>query len=293
MDNRNLLQGLSGTKLPRGSTDISGSTESMTARTLLTYFMLSIVTILIFVACLYAISRLYNASNLWYNYARSNVVREHATNVISTITPASATVPGDLIINASQTQSTNPLTNNTTVVSNVPMVVSSTSSNMSVMPTIPIISTTPIMPTTPIALTTPPQINIGDINMQLSSLSSLKGSLMTNVANVVVNRVARQTYNQFDEIDSPSSLDGPQGYIGRDYVCFRNKLGDQSFVNKRSGCMACTVDKGSSGANTTYGGTNTNVISTCTYAESLNPLDPDVWTQDMCRANCETMQNIN
>lgn len=95
----------------------------------------------------------------------------------------------------------------------------------------------------------------------------------------------KNTYNKFDEIDLPSSVDLPNGYIGRDYICFRNKIGDQNFVNKRSGCMACQVDSRQNG-NKNYQGTNTNVIATCVYSNHTDPNDPDLWTKKMCIDFC-------
>jgi hypothetical protein len=97
----------------------------------------------------------------------------------------------------------------------------------------------------------------------------------------------KQIYSKYEEINLPSSIGGNNGYIGRDYVCYRKKIGDQSFVSKRTGCMACQV-----GDNTDkYDDTGTNVISTCVYSDNVDDNDPDVWTKQMCINKCAKIEN--
>jgi len=91
----------------------------------------------------------------------------------------------------------------------------------------------------------------------------------------------KQTYKQFDEIKLPSSIGGEAGYIGRDFICFRDKISDQDFVSKRNGCMACQVD------NKIHAKTGTNIIATCVYGE--NSTDPSVWTHAMCESECSKL----
>lgn len=100
----------------------------------------------------------------------------------------------------------------------------------------------------------------------------------------------QQIYKKYDEIIKPSSTK-PNSYIGRDYVCFREKLGDQTFMSKRTGCMACQVD--SRKIPEKYGGTETNVIASCVYNENTDPNDKSVWTKNMCLSECAKLKDIN
>ena len=100
----------------------------------------------------------------------------------------------------------------------------------------------------------------------------------------------QQIYNKYDEITKPSSNGKPNGYIGRDFVCFRGKDGDHTFMSKRTGCMACQVDSRQNSEK--YEGTQTNVISTCVYSDDLDPNDQSVWTKDMCRSKCEKIKDL-
>jgi hypothetical protein len=101
----------------------------------------------------------------------------------------------------------------------------------------------------------------------------------------------KQTYKKYDEITLPSSLSPTTGgYIGRDYICFRNKLGDTSYVSKNSGCMACQVDN--SGKNNNYSNTQTNVVATCVYTTDPNNTDPSVWTKQMCINSCAKLTDV-
>lgn len=100
-----------------------------------------------------------------------------------------------------------------------------------------------------------------------------------------VNNSTKQIYAKYDEITLPSSTDAIHGYIGRDQICFRHKLGDIGFMNKRPKCMACQVD-------TRSGSTqhlNTNVITSCVYAENSDPNDPTIWTKQQCIDNCKLL----
>lgn len=105
-------------------------------------------------------------------------------------------------------------------------------------------------------------------------------------------QTTKQIYTKLDEITLPSSISASTGgYIGRDFVCFRGKMGDASYVSKNNGCMACQVDK--SGKNNNYGKTQTNVISTCVYTDDPKNTDPSIWTKQMCEASCGKIQDVN
>ena len=109
--------------------------------------------------------------------------------------------------------------------------------------------------------------------------------------NLTVTPLTKQYYLKGEEITLPSSVSQPTGYIGRDNVCFRSKLGDIPFMNKREKCMACQVDNRTKWQ--TYDGTNTNIISTCLYSDNPNEHDPSLWTKAHCQAECNKLQNIN
>lgn len=94
------------------------------------------------------------------------------------------------------------------------------------------------------------------------------------------------TYEKLQEVTNPSNLNGTGGYIGRDQICFREKLGDVEFMKKRYGCMACQVDKRTNGEKN-YDGTKTNIISTCVYGDADNS-DPSIWTKEQCKSVCST-----
>lgn len=106
----------------------------------------------------------------------------------------------------------------------------------------------------------------------------------------VVKEMTKQMYNKFEEIILPSSIGSPNGYIGRDFVCYRKKIGDQDFVSKRGGCIACQVNNKNIDK---AGNTNTNVVSTCVYSDKLDPSDPSVWTKQMCIDQCAKITDIN
>lgn len=101
------------------------------------------------------------------------------------------------------------------------------------------------------------------------------------VPQTIQPNMTKQTYKKFDEIKLPSSVGGKTGYIGRDFICFRDKISDQDFVSKRTGCMACQVD------NKIHPKTETNITATCVYGE--NTTDPSVWTRAMCESECSKL----
>lgn len=103
------------------------------------------------------------------------------------------------------------------------------------------------------------------------------------------NIATKQIYEKGDEVTLPSSLSQPDGYISRDMVCFRNKLGNIDYMKKRAGCMACQVD--SRADKKMYNGTNTNIISSCVYSKD-KPDDPSVWTKDQCVAMCAKVKDL-
>ena len=81
----------------------------------------------------------------------------------------------------------------------------------------------------------------------------------------------------------PSSIDP---YISRDFVAYKNLVGDSNFVSKRPGAMACKVDKTNDWRFQNYDGTMTNIISSCVY--TLNDIsdDPEIWTKKQCETVC-------
>lgn len=108
----------------------------------------------------------------------------------------------------------------------------------------------------------------------------------------IVELTTKQIYDKLEEITLPSSISSSTGgYVGRDFVCFRSKMGDESYVSKNTGCIACQVDK--SGKNNNYGNTKTNVISTCVYTDDPTNKDPSIWTKHQCVASCEKLQDVN
>jgi hypothetical protein len=171
--------------------------------------------------------------------------------------PISATpiVPIDSITPATPTSTTSPTPTTTA----------------SPTTTSPAPTTTSPMPTTSPAPTT--------------TTTAVTPSTATLMAAASSTSNVQSIYNKGDEITLPSSNDLPTGYIGRDYVCFRQKEGNHNFVKKRTGCMACQVDKS---GNKNYNGTNTNVVATCVYAKVADPTDKDVWTRDQCVTACAT-----
>ena len=104
--------------------------------------------------------------------------------------------------------------------------------------------------------------------------------------------VTKQQYNKGDEIILPSSISHPVGYIGRDQVCFRGKLGNIAYMKQRPGCMACLVDNRSEKERKTYDGTNTNVIASCTYSDEASPNDPTIWTKQKCIIECAKIPDL-
>jgi len=97
------------------------------------------------------------------------------------------------------------------------------------------------------------------------------------------------TYKKYQQITNPSSISEPDGYIGRDKVCYRNKIGDSDFVKRRFGCMACQVDNDTTKKHN-YDGTRTNVISTCVYSDKAD-LENGIWDENMCREQCGKLKD--
>jgi hypothetical protein len=97
------------------------------------------------------------------------------------------------------------------------------------------------------------------------------------------------TYEKYQKITNPASVSEPAGYIGRDQVCYRNKIGDFDFVKRRFGCMACQVDRDKNKKHN-YDGTGTNVISTCVYADNAD-LEHGIWDEKMCKDQCEKLKD--
>jgi hypothetical protein len=101
----------------------------------------------------------------------------------------------------------------------------------------------------------------------------------------------KRNYNKLDEITKPSNLMGEKGYIGKDQICYRSKLGDIDYMKKRPYCMACQVDKRKDG-NMDYDGTYTNIMKTCLYTDNHDPNDSTVWTKDKCIITCRDGKNM-
>jgi len=108
-----------------------------------------------------------------------------------------------------------------------------------------------------------------------------------------ISRETKASYNKYDIISLPASIDGPDGYIGRDYVCYRGRASDKLFMSKRGNCMACQVDKRNDGKNKNIQ-TQTNVITTCVYgSDDDHKADSTVWTKQMCIDACKKLQDDN
>ncbi len=176
---------------------------------------------------------------------------------------------------------------NLTISSSQQDVVSSTNSSAmsSSSTSIPINVVTDVMSESTISLSNDSLSR--EINPTLPTLPILSaGSL---VASITQN--TKSVYKKNDDITLPSSLSKPDGYIGRDYVCYRGKLCDQFFVSQRPGCMACQVDSRNNGSNK-YAGTGTNVMTTCVYgSDADNMTNPNIWTKQMCINSCANMQD--
>lgn len=98
----------------------------------------------------------------------------------------------------------------------------------------------------------------------------------------------KQFYKKGEDIYMPASLDGKLGYVGRDYICYRHLMNDQSYISKRGGCMACVVDKTKDGKNEVFAGTN--VLSTCVFGSDSDALlDDSIWSRKKCEASCEAI----
>lgn len=101
----------------------------------------------------------------------------------------------------------------------------------------------------------------------------------------------QQIYRKYEEVILPSSVDASTGgYIGRDYICYKEKIGNQSFVSKNPKCMVCSIDNSN---NTQHSNTHTNITSTCVYSDDKNNTNPTVWTKQMCLKKCENVKDKN
>lgn len=124
-------------------------------------------------------------------------------------------------------------------------------------------------------------------NTILNTESILKNTMENKVDEKVENNLDSKTktvYNKLEEVNLPSNLTGEDGYIGRDQICYRYKVTDRNFVNKRYGCMACQIDKRNGQNN--YNNTKTNIIATCVYSDKEDPNDNSVWTKEKCISVC-------
>jgi hypothetical protein len=108
---------------------------------------------------------------------------------------------------------------------------------------------------------------------------------------IIKENTTQRNYNKLDEITKPSNLTGDRGYIGKDQICYRSKLGDLDYMKKRPYCMACQVDKRKDG-NVDYDGTYTNIMKTCLYADNYDPNDSNIWTKDKCLITCKDGKNM-
>jgi hypothetical protein len=98
----------------------------------------------------------------------------------------------------------------------------------------------------------------------------------------------KQVYNSLDEVILPSST---SPYISRDFICFREKITDQIFMQDKGGCIACRVDNSPEWKNNVKNGTHTNIISTCVYSTDENPKNPSTWNKQKCINFCSTNKN--
>ncbi len=134
--------------------------------------------------------------------------------------------------------------------------------------------------------------NIVPAEQYSNSNSIIMSSPLTEENNkqIFMGEKTKQTYKKFEEITLPSSISYPNGYIGRDYICYRKKIGDQDFVSKRGGCMACQINNKDIDKT---GNTHTNVVSSCVYSDKLDPNDMSIWTKEMCIDQCTKMPDVN
>ncbi len=240
-------------------------------------------------------------------------------------------ISGDLILNSTQsvdstsvstvvTSSTNPLpistqssTDNTKqtgfglqTITNLIGKVTGTDKTPEVprvVPTVMVPSLTSIPPSTPMTPMTPvmgptaPVVRVSDpvqapVYIPPKSVDSSRDVKSLPVHDITGDcYVPVSTYKKYQKITNPSSIGDPAGYIGRDYVCYRNKVGDIDFVKKRFGCMACQVDNDNTKKHN-YDGTGTNVISTCVYADKAD-LEHGIWDEKMCKEQCEKLKDSN
>jgi hypothetical protein len=114
------------------------------------------------------------------------------------------------------------------------------------------------------------------------SESELIKSELINLSPIINTK---QIYKKYDEITLPSSVDGKSGYIGRDYICYKNKANNIDFMSSRPNCMVCQTDP----TNNNYGNTNTNIISTCVYSDNIKNNEPMVWNKNMCINKCSVI----
>ncbi len=149
----------------------------------------------------------------------------------------------------------------------------------------------------PNALSTPPIDTQPPIHAPITSSEDTKPSTIlhttqeeTKKPQCYVLGETKTQYNKYDSIELPSNISNP--YISRDYVCFRNMIGDTKFTQMRPHCMACSVDKRNN--QKTYDNTNTNIISTCSYTDDslVNSSDPSLWNKQQCLQACAEIKDM-
>ena len=128
--------------------------------------------------------------------------------------------------------------------------------------------------------------NMVDINNIESAIVQMQQDATNEFSNLRQNSsvTEKEIYKKNEEINLPSKSKDSN------YICYRNKLNDDDFTSKRSGCMACQVDSRIDGE--FYSNTGTNVISTCVYSDELDPNDPSVWTKQQCIDTCAELKDI-
>lgn len=123
-------------------------------------------------------------------------------------------------------------------------------------------------------------------NIPSEEIHNSSNMILTEVLPEVMPQETQQIYAKYDEIIHPSSLSGISGYISRDQICFRNKMGDLDYMKKRAGCMACQVDNTK---DKKY--FNTNVITTCLYSPEPDTNDKSVYNRQQCIDRCIMLQD--
>ena len=92
-------------------------------------------------------------------------------------------------------------------------------------------------------------------------------------------------YKQGEPIYYPASL-GSDGYMSRDYICYKDKANDINYISKRPGCMACLVDA----EDKIDPVTKTNIKAVCLHGPDLI-INNKLWNENTCITECGALAN--